>query len=193
MSAETARPDPAEDGHRFSATYRRVRRILTKRGVRGHDVPDRVQDVMAELQRNRCPVNGQPLTEVFGCTERHSKCRGKALLHRIAWCDGVDQVRQYSHAHEVQFPEDAPDLPDSRTGELFDLIDSPSLPLLIEDLHALLKSELTERERSVVLMTVNDGMTVREIAKKLEVSVGTVSGDWHKALDKLRMGFGEAD
>lgn len=61
----------------------------------------------------------------------------------------------------------------------------PHAPLDHRDLREAL-SELTFEEREALLLTVQDGLTYRDVAKILGCSLGTVAARKYAAVDKLK-------
>lgn len=74
-----------------------------------------------------------------------------------------------------------------------DVIDDVDLKLKIEQLHELLKTELTPREQKIIYMRYGlfgyNEIPQREVAKRLHISRSYVSRIEKKALEKLRENF----
>lgn len=74
-----------------------------------------------------------------------------------------------------------------------DIIDNVDLKLKIEQLHELLKTELTQREQKIIYMRYGlfgySEMPQREVARRLHISRSYVSRIEKKALEKLRENF----
>ncbi len=101
------------------------------------------------------------------------------LLLRMVSNKAVDEARRRSRRLKLELQ--AWDRPCD--------LDSHEAALLREDLNSAL-STLTARQREVAALRLIEGLSEPEVAKELEVNVGTVKQHLHRARARLRVGIG---
>jgi len=148
--------------------YAAVQRAFRGRGGNQSDVDDRVQDVFVRLIQNDFR-----LLKTFD--------PGRASLS--TWLTLVARSIVHEHLRKRALHTTAllPNQPDTqRRSTAFShgcsIVDDPSLPLQL----------LTERQRLVLQMLFDEGMSVEDAAGRIGVDPQTIRSTKHKALTRLR-------
>lgn len=111
----------------------------------------------------------------------------KAWLYRVTHNAAVDHIRRESRLkglHERQAEEVAPAVPASQHR---DMADKEAVALALDQI-----DRLDPREKQVVLLRLQEGLSYREIAEITRRSEGNIGNILHHALKKLAAGLRKA-
>ncbi len=152
-----------------SIIYAAVHRAIGGKAANRNDVDDRVQDVFVRLIRNDCR-----LLKTFD-SNRASLSTWLTLVSRSV----VYEQFQKKNLNSIGLDGvEAHALPRARD----QVIESESLA----DITSVDLGCLTDRQRLVVRMLFEEGMSVEEAAQRMDVDPQTIRSTKHKALTRLR-------
>jgi len=179
MSAGSVPLGPTDVGHPIDSVRNRVKAIVRAKQVRLRDVSDAVQDALTDLVTKKCPRTGRPVLDAFICPMNHPVCQAKQLIDCIARRRAIDYIRGYVHDREIQVADE--DEPGGGLEALWLWADDHARRIDAQEAF----EKLSGRQKQVVTLKLLGGLTEREIAEQLELSLGTVSGAWRLAMDRL--------
>jgi len=137
------------------------------------EASDIAQECLLRLWRHRDLVEPGPACRNWLLRAAHNLC--------------IDRVRRRSTRMEIR-QDDAPDPADGRPDALR-VAQSAQAARLLQ--HAL--SELTDRDRAIVLLREIEGLPYDEIAELLGLNLGTLKATLHRAREKLRVALTRAE
>jgi RNA polymerase sigma-70 factor, ECF subfamily len=134
------------------------------------------EETMFKLLRNR----GRALRSWKG------QCRLETWIYRIVRNACIDRLRQEGRRGEVPIPERPDGLRSPDIGSSVGTSAARERRDLRISLEQAIENVLSDREALAVKLIYFEGFTYREVAERLGVSVGAMSGLVYRALAKLR-------
>ena len=149
--------------------YAAVRRSHHSRGAQAvGEIDDRVQDVFMRLLREDCK-----LLRTFD----------PARASLVTWLTLIARTVVHEHARKKHLPTTGIDGRDAMAAP-----DSPPVPYASEPAldPRLPLNSLSDRQRQVIVMLFQEGLSVEQAAARLGVEAQTIRSAKHKALTRLR-------
>jgi RNA polymerase sigma-70 factor (ECF subfamily) len=109
----------------------------------------------------------------------------RAWLYRVAHNLVVDELRRYKHQNYEPLDEDQP----TADPEVVEQVQQS----LMQQMTYQALQQLTEKQRSVLILKYLQGLEIEEIAQVLKMSTGTVKALQHRGLQTMRRYLNQID